>query len=181
MLPRRKFLPRSSRQLDHTMTSWPSKEMQTAVVWTCLLFIRSGQNHLARHSERGRKTRQTEEEVGRRHQGMDRPGVRRSQVTAWLTVLDSTQSTLFLPFQMKNHQISSENLSHTNEKSSDHKWKPLTVLDSTQSTVKNQIKTVNNNVSSVFTSYLFRTDKSIFKPVLHHSQCSMFGEKWKLG
>ena len=34
--------------------------------------LRSGQNHLARHSERGKKTRQTEEEVGRQHQGMDR-------------------------------------------------------------------------------------------------------------
>ena len=33
-------------------------------------------NHLARHSERGKKTRQREEEVGRQcHQGMDRPGV----------------------------------------------------------------------------------------------------------
>ena len=42
----------------------------------CLPFIRSGQNHLARHSERGMKTRQTQEEVGRQHQGMDRPGVR---------------------------------------------------------------------------------------------------------
>ena len=31
---------------------------------------------MARHSERGKKTRQTEEEVGRQHQGMDRPGVR---------------------------------------------------------------------------------------------------------
>ena len=51
-------------------------EMQTAVVWSCLPFIRSGQNHLARHSERGKKTRQTEEEVGRQHQVMDRPGVR---------------------------------------------------------------------------------------------------------
>ena len=52
------------------------KEMQTAVVWSCLLFIRSGQNRLARHSERGKKTRQTnEEEVGRQHQEMDRPGV----------------------------------------------------------------------------------------------------------
>ena len=51
------------------------KETQTAVVWSCLPFIRSGQNHLARHGERGRKTRQTEEEVGRQHQGMDRPGV----------------------------------------------------------------------------------------------------------
>ena len=49
------------------------EEMQTAVVWSCLLFIRSGQNHLARHSERGKKTRQTEEEVGRQHQGLDRP------------------------------------------------------------------------------------------------------------
>ena len=30
--------------------------------------MRSGQNHLAKHSER-EKTRQTEEEVGRQHQG----------------------------------------------------------------------------------------------------------------
>ena len=52
------------------------KETQIAVVLSCLLFIRSGQNHLARHSGRGKKTRQTKEEVGRQHQGMDRPGVR---------------------------------------------------------------------------------------------------------
>ena len=52
------------------------KETQTAVVWSCFSFIRSGQNHLARHSERGKKTRRTEEEMGRQHQGMDRPGVR---------------------------------------------------------------------------------------------------------
>ena len=39
------------------------------------LLIRSGQNHLARHSKRGKKTRQIEKEVGRQHQGMDRPGV----------------------------------------------------------------------------------------------------------
>ena len=32
-------------------------------------------NHLAKHSERGKKTRQTEEEVGRQHQGMDRSRV----------------------------------------------------------------------------------------------------------
>ena len=51
------------------------KETQTAVVWSCFPFIRSGQNHFARHRERGKKTRQTEEEVGRRHQGEDRPGV----------------------------------------------------------------------------------------------------------
>ena len=52
------------------------KEAQTSVVWSCFPFIRSGQNHLARHGEREKKTRQTEEEVGRPHQGMDRPGVR---------------------------------------------------------------------------------------------------------
>ena len=51
------------------------KKTQTAVVRSCLPFIRSGQNHLARDSERGKKTRQTEEEVGI-HQGTDRPGVR---------------------------------------------------------------------------------------------------------
>ena len=50
--------------------------MQTVVVGSCFPFIRSGQNHLARHSERGKKTRQTEEEVGSQHQGMDRPGAR---------------------------------------------------------------------------------------------------------
>ena len=61
------------RPLDHC------KETQTAVVWSCLPFIRSGQNHLTTHSERGKKTRQTEEEMGRKHQGMDRPEVR--QVT----------------------------------------------------------------------------------------------------
>ena len=42
-------------------------ETQTAVVRSCPLFIRSGQNHPARHSERRKKTRQTEEEVGRQH------------------------------------------------------------------------------------------------------------------
>ena len=41
------------------------KETQTAVVWTCLPFIRACQNHLASHSERGKKTKQTAEEVGR--------------------------------------------------------------------------------------------------------------------
>ena len=52
------------------------KRCKLRVVWSCLPFIRSGQNHLARHSERAKKTRQTEEEVGRQHQGMDTPGVR---------------------------------------------------------------------------------------------------------
>ena len=49
------------------------------MVWLCFQFIRSGQNHLARRSERGKKTRQTEEEVRRQHQGMNRLGVAKSQ------------------------------------------------------------------------------------------------------
>ena len=52
------------------------KETQTAVIWSCFPFIRSGQTHLARHSEREKKKRQTKEEMGRQHQGIDRPGVR---------------------------------------------------------------------------------------------------------
>ena len=46
------------------------------LVWSGLPFIRSGQNHLARHSDKGKRARQPEEEVGRQHQGMDRPEVR---------------------------------------------------------------------------------------------------------
>ena len=51
------------------------EEMQTAVVWSCLPFIGCGQIHFARHSELGKKRSQTEEEMGRQHQEMDRPGV----------------------------------------------------------------------------------------------------------
>ena len=41
---------RNTRKLpDHC------KETQTAVIWSCLPFIRSRQNHLARHSEGGRR------------------------------------------------------------------------------------------------------------------------------
>ena len=68
------IVPHDRRPPDHL------KETQTAVVWSCLRFIRFCQNYLARHSERGKKTRLTEEEVGRQHQGMDRPGVRQIQM-----------------------------------------------------------------------------------------------------
>ena len=55
---------------------WHGHVVWTAVEWTCLPFIRSSQNHLARHSESGKKTRKTEPEVGRQHQAIDRPGDR---------------------------------------------------------------------------------------------------------
>ena len=53
------------------------------MAWTCLPFIRCAQHHLARHSERGKNLRQTEKEVGRQHQEMDRPGVHRVPEGSW--------------------------------------------------------------------------------------------------
>ena len=78
MLPSRKSVPRSSRQSYRRTRQTPGqrKETQTEVVWTCLPSNRFGQNRVARHSERGKKTKQTEDAMGRQHQGMDRPGVR---------------------------------------------------------------------------------------------------------
>ena len=61
------------------------KEKQTEVVWTCFPFIRSDQNDVARHSERGKKTRQAEEEVGRQHLGIDKPGVCQAPKGEWGT------------------------------------------------------------------------------------------------
>ena len=79
MLPTRKSVPRSSRQSDHITPDYCQKT-RTAVVWSCLPFIRSGQNH---HSEKGKMTRQTGNEMGRQHQGMDRPGVWQVQEGSW--------------------------------------------------------------------------------------------------
>ena len=79
IIPFSTFLQCSSMHISFVafiFLTYDHKETHTAVVWSCFQFIRSGQNHLARHSERGKKTRQTEEEVGRQQQGIDRPGVR---------------------------------------------------------------------------------------------------------
>ena len=66
-------MPRSSRPSDNMKTSVKRHKLQ----WYGQVSHSSGlANHLSRHSERGKKTRQTEEEVGKQHQGMDRPGVR---------------------------------------------------------------------------------------------------------
>ena len=52
----------------------PHEDLLTIVQRLILLwygrfpFIRSDQSHLTKHSVRGKKTRQTEEEVGRQHQ-----------------------------------------------------------------------------------------------------------------
>ena len=52
------------------------KETQTAVVWSFLTFIRSGQKPSCKAQSKREKTTQTDEAVGRQHQGMDRPVVR---------------------------------------------------------------------------------------------------------
>ena len=85
LLPTMKSVPRSSRLWTTQSPPDDRKETQTAVVWSYLPFIKSGKKHLARHSERGKKTRQTEEEVGRQHQEMGRPGVRHSPRGQWRT------------------------------------------------------------------------------------------------
>ena len=47
----------------------------TIYTYISVVTLVNSQNHLGRHSEGGRKIRQTKEEVGRRHQGMNAPGV----------------------------------------------------------------------------------------------------------
>ena len=54
---------RTTRRPDHR------KDTQTEVVWTCHPFIKSGRNLLARHSERGKKIRQTEKRGGKTTSG----------------------------------------------------------------------------------------------------------------
>ena len=45
------------------------KEMKTAVVWPCFPFIRSGQNHLARHSEKGEQDKTDRRRAGKTTSG----------------------------------------------------------------------------------------------------------------
>ena len=68
MLPTRKSVLRSSRQLDHTKTYLLTIVKRHKLQWHGQVSRSSG---LAKT-----KTRQIEEEVGRQHQEMDRPGVR---------------------------------------------------------------------------------------------------------
>ena len=48
------------------------KEMETQMVWPHLNILWHGEDNSARDSERSKKERKTEEEMGRQHQGMDR-------------------------------------------------------------------------------------------------------------
>ena len=65
--------PGSVQEQENSHSRIDKFRIETAVVWSCLPFIRSGQNHLATHSERGKKKSNRKNAVER--QGMDRPGV----------------------------------------------------------------------------------------------------------
>ena len=67
MLPTRKSVPKIQQAIR------PHKDLLTIVKRRKLQWYG---HHRVRHGERLKKTRQTEEEVGRQHQGMDRHGVR---------------------------------------------------------------------------------------------------------
>ena len=72
MLPTRKSVPRSSRQSDHTK---PDHQKDTNCSGIAMSSIHQvWPKSFARHSE-GEENRQTEEDVGKQHQEMDRPGV----------------------------------------------------------------------------------------------------------
>ena len=77
MLPTRKFVPRIQQAIgphEDLLIIVKRRKLQ----WYGHISPSSGlaKTIFLRHSARGKKTRQTEEEVGRQHQGMDWPGVR---------------------------------------------------------------------------------------------------------
>ena len=51
------------------------KKRKTQMVWPHLKILWHGEDNSARDSERSQKERETEEEMGREHQGMDGNGV----------------------------------------------------------------------------------------------------------
>ena len=68
------FAGHTDKIISNTATHW--RDMS---VWHEELQSRNDVVMSPRHSERGKKTTQTKEEVERQHQGIDRPGVRRGQ------------------------------------------------------------------------------------------------------
>ena len=75
MLPMRKFAKRSKQSLENMRTSDPGQEAEAKMVWPCFKVFWSSKDNPTGHSERKKKKRQTEEEVGRQYQRMDRNGL----------------------------------------------------------------------------------------------------------
>ena len=69
MLPMRRFAERSKQPPD------PGQETNTKMVWPCLKVFWFSKDNPTGHSERKKKKRQTEEEVGREYQRVDRNGL----------------------------------------------------------------------------------------------------------
>ena len=75
MLPTRKSVPRSSRQLDHMKTSWPSLRDASCSGMDMFPIHQIWPKPSCRTKWKGKNTRQTEKVVRRQHEGMDKPGV----------------------------------------------------------------------------------------------------------
>ena len=75
MLPMGRFAERSKQPLENMTNSGSGKETKAKMVWPCLTVFRFSKDNPTGHSERKKKKRQTEEEVGRQYQRMDRNGL----------------------------------------------------------------------------------------------------------
>ena len=75
MLPMRRFAERSKRPLENMTTPDPGQETKAKMVWPCLKVFWFSKDNPTGHSERKKKKRQIEEEVGRQYQRVDRNGL----------------------------------------------------------------------------------------------------------
>ena len=82
-------LPSPCQDPAGNRTTWRSpddrKKTQTAVVWSCFPFIRTGQNHLARHSERGEEDKADKGRGGKTTSGNGRAWSSASPRGRWRT------------------------------------------------------------------------------------------------
>ena len=72
MLPMRKFAERSKQLLENRRTPDAGQEAKAKMVWPCFKVFWFSKDNPTGHSERKKKKRQTEEEVGRQYQRVDR-------------------------------------------------------------------------------------------------------------
>ena len=66
---------RSKQPLENMTSPDPGQETKTKMVWPCLKVFWFSKDNPTGHSERKKKKRQTEEEVGRQYQRVDRNGL----------------------------------------------------------------------------------------------------------
>ena len=71
----RRFAERSKQPLENMTTPDPGQETKAKMVWPCLKVFWFSKDNPTGHNERKKKKRQTEEEVGRQYQRVDRNGL----------------------------------------------------------------------------------------------------------